>query len=323
MTILQGYSRSIAQKIGEICTGQADLQPISFKSDRLLGLCAGIRKRLMRPLHLSVQPRNVILDGLPDDFHVYLEIAVCYRVTHLIGESQGQIRVSRRVLGEVVFDVVAGLADDLEVTDHGILNHLILQELHFVHIFGVAIDALDGLKNMAQVIRQPLFVAAHMGSASASTVARNLSGSAFGVRTLKSLGGLVVIDLVGRGHDGAALLAAARTAFAPDNPGVAIGPVGRFGTMELSIPRRDQPLSEILCEPGGAASARTLALRFMRRLETEAMTQPGARLSASCAPEPAAAMQDLAPLLADRIGARFTISERPGWPRERLDVAAL
>ena len=140
---------------------------------------------------------------------------------------------------------------------------------------------------------------------------------------LKSLGGLVVIDLVGRGHDGAALLAAARTAFAPDNPGVAIGPVGRFGTMELSIPRRDQPLSEILCEPGGAASVRTLALRFMRRLETEAMTQPGARLSASCAPEPAAAMQDLAPLLADRIGARFTISERPGWPRERLDVAAL
>ena len=37
MTILQGNSRSIAKKIGEICTGQADLQPISFKSDRLLG----------------------------------------------------------------------------------------------------------------------------------------------------------------------------------------------------------------------------------------------------------------------------------------------
>jgi len=27
---------SIDQKNGEICTGQADLQPISFKSDRLL-----------------------------------------------------------------------------------------------------------------------------------------------------------------------------------------------------------------------------------------------------------------------------------------------
>jgi len=38
LTILQGNSRSIAQKIGEICTGQADLQPIPFKSDRLLAI---------------------------------------------------------------------------------------------------------------------------------------------------------------------------------------------------------------------------------------------------------------------------------------------
>jgi hypothetical protein len=37
LTILQGNSHSIAQKSGEICTGQSNLQPISFKSDRLLG----------------------------------------------------------------------------------------------------------------------------------------------------------------------------------------------------------------------------------------------------------------------------------------------
>lgn len=140
---------------------------------------------------------------------------------------------------------------------------------------------------------------------------------------LKSLGGLVVIDLVGRGHDGAALLAAARTAFAPDNPGVAIGPVGRFGTMELSIPRREQPLAEILCDASGTISTHSLALRFMRRLESEATAQPGARLAASCAPEVASAMLVLSPLLAERIGARFTISEQPGWPRNRLDVEAL
>ncbi|MDP2961591.1 MAG: hypothetical protein Q8N54_02460 [Sulfurimicrobium sp.] len=35
--VLQGNSRSIAQKSGEIWTGQANLQPISFKPDRLLG----------------------------------------------------------------------------------------------------------------------------------------------------------------------------------------------------------------------------------------------------------------------------------------------
>ena len=36
LTILPVNSHSIDQKSGDICTGQADLQPISFKSDRLL-----------------------------------------------------------------------------------------------------------------------------------------------------------------------------------------------------------------------------------------------------------------------------------------------
>jgi hypothetical protein len=35
LSILQINSRSIDQKSGEICTGQTDLQPIPFKSDRL------------------------------------------------------------------------------------------------------------------------------------------------------------------------------------------------------------------------------------------------------------------------------------------------
>ena len=36
MTISQGNIRSIAQESGEIWTDQTDLQPIIFKSDRLL-----------------------------------------------------------------------------------------------------------------------------------------------------------------------------------------------------------------------------------------------------------------------------------------------
>ena len=139
---------------------------------------------------------------------------------------------------------------------------------------------------------------------------------------LKALGGLIVIDLVGRGHDGAALLAAARTAFAPDNPGVAIGPVGRFGTMELSIPRRERPLGETLCDEGGEPSDLTLAHRLLRRLESEALAQPGARLCAAGAPQVATLARVLAPVLAERIGARFTIQDQPTWPRLRLDVAA-
>ncbi len=42
LSILQVNSRSIDQKSGEIWTGQANLQPISFKSDRLLAGVAAI-----------------------------------------------------------------------------------------------------------------------------------------------------------------------------------------------------------------------------------------------------------------------------------------
>lgn len=140
---------------------------------------------------------------------------------------------------------------------------------------------------------------------------------------LKGLGGIVVIDLVGRGHDGNALMTAARAAFAPDNPGVAIGPVGRFGTMEMTIPRRAPPLADVLCNEAGALSDLTLALRMIRAIEAEGAAQPGARLVATCAPGVAEAAAPLAELLAGKIGARFTIRPEPAWARQRMEVAAL
>lgn len=139
---------------------------------------------------------------------------------------------------------------------------------------------------------------------------------------LKGLGGLIVLDLVGRGHDGHALMAAARTAFGPDNPGVAIGPVGRFGTMELSIPRRMRPLREVLCDPSGRPSARTVAQHLVRRLEDEARAQPGARLNAACAPEVAQAAAKLLPALAEHFGARFSVTADPRLGRDRYEVSA-
>lgn len=145
-------------------------------------------------------------------------------------------------------------------------------------------------------------------------------GEAARLLRLKSIGGLVVVDLVGRGHDGAALLAAARLAFSPDNPGVAIGPIGRFGTMELSIPRRTPPLSELLCRPDGALSDRTLAHRLIRRVLAEGAAQPGAQLVAMCAPAIAAAAGALSPALAERIGARFIVIPQPEWRRDQWDV---
>ena len=43
--LLQGNSASIAQKSSEIWTVQADLQPNSFKSDRLLATSTGRQRR--------------------------------------------------------------------------------------------------------------------------------------------------------------------------------------------------------------------------------------------------------------------------------------
>lgn len=162
--------------------------------------------------------------------------------------------------------------------------------------------------------------------ADAKRVTRQANLAALGLAArllrLKGLGGIVVIDLVGRGHDGNALMAAARAAFSPDNPGVAIGPVGRFGTMELALPRRVRPLSEILCRDDGQLSDRTLAQRLIRRIEAEAAAQPGARLQARCAPEVAAAARSLTEMLAARIGARFNVVADPGRAREKVDVGA-
>jgi Ribonuclease G/E len=146
-------------------------------------------------------------------------------------------------------------------------------------------------------------------------------GAAARLLRLKGLGGIVVIDLVGRGHDGVALMAAARTAFAPDNPGVAIGPIGRFGTMELSLPRRRRPVSEVLCREDGALSDETLALRLTRSLQTEGAAQPGARLEAACVPAVANLAAPLIDELASQLGARFTLRPAPELPRHRMEVS--
>jgi Ribonuclease G/E len=137
---------------------------------------------------------------------------------------------------------------------------------------------------------------------------------------LKALGGIVVFDLVGRGHDGAAITAAARNAFAPDNPGVAIGPISKFGTLEMTVPRQRRPLAEDLLDETGAPTAQTAALRLARMIEREGRAAPGARLTGRCDAATAAAFAVLAPLLADRLGARFSIEPAPEWPRGRLEA---
>ena len=161
--------------------------------------------------------------------------------------------------------------------------------------------------------------------AEAKRVARAANFAAIGaaarILRLKGLGGLVVIDLVGRGHDGLALAAAARAAFGPDNPGVALGAVSRFGTLELTVPRRVRSAVDILLDETGAPSALTIALTLIRALEREAVADGGGRFEALASVEVAQAAAPLLAALTARLGARLTIREESGRARAAFEVA--
>jgi Ribonuclease G/E len=147
----------------------------------------------------------------------------------------------------------------------------------------------------------------------------NLAAIATAARLLrlKGLGGLVVIDLAGKGHDGAAMGAAAKAAFAPDGPEVSIGPISRFGLFELALPRRRRPALEILT----ADRSETEALDLLRALEREGRANPGARLRVAASPAVVAAAERHAAALTERLGPRFSFAAEEGRPG--FEVVAL
>jgi Ribonuclease G/E len=146
-------------------------------------------------------------------------------------------------------------------------------------------------------------------------------GEAARLLRLKAQGGLVVFDLVGRGHDGQALAQAIRIAFAPDQPGLAFGPVSRFGTIELTIPRRFRPLADILCNRDGAPSTETLAFRLLRAVEREALADPGGRILGRGSPAVAAAAQARAEPLRRRLGPRFELVADPELSAQAMEAS--
>lgn len=117
---------------------------------------------------------------------------------------------------------------------------------------------------------------------------------------LKRWAGLVVVDLVGAGHDGGAILAAARRAFG-DDPAIGYGPVSRFGLLQLSLPWGRTPLEEVFSGHDGRRRLAHRAQDVVRSLRLALLTDTAApRLVARCAPEEAAAA---GPLVA-RLGPR-------------------
>ena len=124
---------------------------------------------------------------------------------------------------------------------------------------------------------------------------------------LKGWGGLVAVDLVGTGHDGAAMLAAAKVAFGGD-PGIGYGPVNRFGVLMLSLPWRSTPVEEQLWGPGGRPTGETQAIEAVRRLRLALVEDTAAPwLTLRCPPAIAAR----AGTLAARLGPRARVKADP------------
>jgi len=127
---------------------------------------------------------------------------------------------------------------------------------------------------------------------------------------LKGWGGLVAVDLVGVGHDGAAMLAAARAAFGSD-PEIVFGPVNRFGVLMLSLPWRTSPVETRLWGPDGRPTLETRALDAVRRLRL-ALAEDTASPYLTLRGPPAVAA--VAGPLAARLGPRARVKADPALP---------
>jgi len=160
----------------------------------------------------------------------------------------------------------------------------------------------------------------NLGRKAAAQANREALDVAARVLRLKGLGGLVALDLVGQGHDGAGLCAVAKAVFAPDGPGVAIGPISRFGVLELALPWRARPVNEVLLTADGRINGPTTALRLLRAIERAA--GPGQMVKAACAPDVAAYAGRHASDLVAKIGPRFSIEADPARDPATFEVSA-
>lgn len=124
---------------------------------------------------------------------------------------------------------------------------------------------------------------------------------------LKRWAGLVAIDLIGAGQEGAVVTAAAREAFGTD-PEIVYGPVNRFGVLQLALPWRRTPLEEVFCGSDGRRRIEHRAQDVVRALNLALLSDTTiARVVARCAPEEAA----LAAPLAARLGPRAQLRSDP------------
>jgi Ribonuclease G/E len=129
---------------------------------------------------------------------------------------------------------------------------------------------------------------------------------------LKGWGGLVAIDLVGTAFDARLLAEQVRAAFGAE---AVIGPVSRFGVVQLSLPWRTRPVEERLLDPLGRRTLETRALDILRSLRLEMLTDTASpRVTARCSPEEAEAARSGAARLGPRAVLVSDPAVLPGHP---------
>ena len=236
----------------------------------------------------------------------------------LIGEGEGPPRLLTPAPS--VEDELAGVASRAQVVTGGVARAMAdgAEAEALETVFALSGGGDISIEATRALIAVDVDLGERGGSdAKRATRAANFAALATAARVLrlKGEGGLVVIDLAGRGHDGPALISGARLAFGPDNPGVAFGPISRFGTLELTVPRRRRSLADRMLDAAGQPTAQTLALRLIRQVEREAAADPGARFEARAAPDVAAVADAYLKVLTDRFGARLALTADPARPR--------
>jgi len=128
---------------------------------------------------------------------------------------------------------------------------------------------------------------------------------------LKRWGGLVAVDLAGTVLDAEQVKAWATAAFEGD--GASLGPLSRFGLLQLSLPWRFTPIEEVLLEPWGSPTCRTRAQDLVRRLNMQMMSDTRTpRFTAVCCPEQASVAAPWVERLGPRAALRADSSRAPG-----------
>jgi Ribonuclease G/E len=132
---------------------------------------------------------------------------------------------------------------------------------------------------------------------------------------LNGWGGLVAIDLVGTTLDSAQVAAMAKDAFGGDE--AQMGPLSRFGLLQLALPWRTRPVEEQILDAEGRRFSSTRALDLVRQLRLALLTDTSTpRFVAFCATD----LIDMATPLVTRLGPRAGLTPDPAAAPGRFTI---